>query len=82
MIKITIYLLNLTWLLIMACSTKVDDIRPSSSVQDINLPSTGITSLESEKDLGVLMNQIGNSKFVLLGEASHGTSEFYTWRAL
>jgi erythromycin esterase len=27
------------------------------------------------------MERIGDSRFVLLGEASHGTSEFYTWRA-
>ena len=25
--------------------------------------------------------RIGDARFVLLGEASHGTSEFYTWRA-
>jgi len=29
-----------------------------------------------------LVNAIGNSRFVLIGEASHGTSEFYLWRAL
>ncbi len=38
-------------------------------------------SLEKEQDLDVLLNQIGNSQYVLLGEASHGTSEYYTWRA-
>ena len=27
------------------------------------------------------MDRIGDSRFVLLGEATHGTSEFYTWRA-
>lgn len=37
--------------------------------------------LETENDLDVLINEIGNAKIVLLGEASHGTSEFYTWRA-
>lgn len=36
--------------------------------------------LRSEKDLDVIMEQIGNAKVVLLGEATHGTSEFYTWR--
>ena len=37
--------------------------------------------LRNEKDLDILLNQIGNAKVVLLGEASHGTSEYYTWRA-
>ncbi|WP_139491731.1 erythromycin esterase family protein [Brevibacillus dissolubilis] len=37
--------------------------------------------LESAKDLDVLLEAIGDAPYVLLGEASHGTSEFYTWRA-
>lgn len=32
-------------------------------------------------DLDPLIERIGEARFVLLGEASHGTSEFYTWRA-
>jgi erythromycin esterase len=36
--------------------------------------------LENSKDLDVLLDLIGDSRFVLLGEASHGTSEFYRWR--
>jgi erythromycin esterase len=34
-----------------------------------------------DKDLDALLECIGDAKYVLLGEASHGTSEFYTWRA-
>lgn len=36
--------------------------------------------LDDERDLDPLMERIGGARFVLLGEASHGTSEFYTWR--
>ncbi|MFD6208959.1 erythromycin esterase family protein [Peribacillus sp. NPDC060253] len=36
--------------------------------------------LTSEADWDKLVQQVENSKFVLLGEASHGTSEFYTAR--
>jgi erythromycin esterase-like protein len=36
--------------------------------------------LENSKDLDILLDRIGESQFVLLGEASHGTSEFYKWR--
>lgn len=37
--------------------------------------------LESPPDLDPLLDMIGSARFVLLGEASHGTSEYYTWRA-
>lgn len=36
--------------------------------------------LNSSTDLDPLLDQIGNSSYVLLGEASHGTHEYYTWR--
>lgn len=37
--------------------------------------------LEDSGDLDPLMERVGDAHFVLLGEASHGTSEYYTWRA-
>jgi erythromycin esterase-like protein len=37
--------------------------------------------ITSDADLTYLMDAIGDSKYVLLGEASHGTHEYYTWRA-
>jgi len=37
-------------------------------------------SLSSENDLGPLFKLIGDSSIVMLGEASHGTHEYYTWR--
>ncbi|MCZ8537072.1 erythromycin esterase family protein [Paenisporosarcina quisquiliarum] len=36
---------------------------------------------ETEKDLSTIIEAIGDAKIVLLGEASHGTSEFYSVRA-
>ena len=36
--------------------------------------------LDNPKDLDILLDRVGDSQFVLLGEASHGTSEFYRWR--
>ncbi len=38
-------------------------------------------SLEDEADLDPLLDRIGDERYVLLGEASHGTAEFYEWRA-
>jgi erythromycin esterase len=36
--------------------------------------------LRDTADLDPLLERIGDARFVLLGEASHGTSEYYTWR--
>lgn len=52
-----------------------------------NFPSQTLTAefipshaLQSSADLDVLLQQIGNARVVMLGEASHGTHEYYTWR--
>jgi erythromycin esterase-like protein len=37
--------------------------------------------LERPKDLDPLLERIGDARYVLLGEASHGTSDYYQWRA-
>jgi erythromycin esterase-like protein len=37
--------------------------------------------LQTDADLDPVVDQIGDARYVLIGEASHGTSEFYTWRA-
>jgi erythromycin esterase len=37
--------------------------------------------LRSPADLDPLLDRIGEAPYVLLGEASHGTHEYYTWRA-
>jgi len=36
--------------------------------------------LNSTKDLDALIEDIGERRVVMLGEASHGTHEYYTWR--
>lgn len=38
-------------------------------------------NLNDRRDLDPLLDMIGTSRCVLLGEASHGTHEYYTWRA-
>src|SRR6266850_1207908 len=37
--------------------------------------------LQRPADLDPLLDRIGDARYVLLGEASHGTSEYYQWRA-
>lgn len=37
--------------------------------------------LQSAADLDILLQEIGNARVVMLGEASHGTHEYYEWRA-
>jgi erythromycin esterase-like protein len=51
----------------------------STSVQNIRNAASPLTGAPYDYD--VLLDRIGNSKFVLIGEASHGTHEFYQQRA-
>jgi erythromycin esterase-like protein len=37
--------------------------------------------LQSAGDIDPLLDVIGDARYVLLGEATHGTAEFYDWRA-
>ena len=52
----------------------------SFSTSNIDL-SQFYKPLKRASDLDPLLDRIGNSKYVLLGEASHGTYEYYIWRA-
>ncbi len=47
----------------------------SEEIRQISSP------LETAADLDPLIERIADAHFVLLGEASHGTSEYYQWRA-
>jgi erythromycin esterase-like protein len=38
--------------------------------------------LGGAEDLGELVDRAGSARFVCIGEASHGTHEYYRWRAL
>ena len=46
----------------------------ADDVRDLALP------LREAADLDPLMERIGDARIVLLGEASHGTHEYYAWR--
>ncbi|NHC46918.1 erythromycin esterase family protein [Motilibacter aurantiacus] len=37
--------------------------------------------LRTPRGLDPLLDRVGDARFVLVGEASHGTSEYYRWRA-
>ncbi|CAN5384134.1 N/A [soil metagenome] len=43
--------------------------------------STQAYDLATDADLDPLLERIGDAHYVLLGEASHGTHEYYTWRS-
>jgi len=63
-----------------AAPTPTTPARPASPIahliREACQPITGIDDLE----LGPLLDQIGDARVVLLGEATHGTSEFYRMR--
>jgi erythromycin esterase len=47
----------------------------------VNAISQNALTLQSKANLQPLFDRIGNARIVMLGEASHGTHEYYTWRA-
>jgi erythromycin esterase-like protein len=56
----------------MSVETGTTGTRP----EDLALP------LQDAADLDPLVERIGDARVVCIGEASHGTHEFYAWRAL
>src|SRR5215203_2947498 len=53
-----------------------------NSPADSDVADLPAHALQSEKDLDSLLSQIGDARIVLLGEASHGTAEYYQWRSM
>ena len=47
----------------------------------INIVKENAIDLNGPNDLTALFDKIGDSRIVMLGEASHGTHEYYTWRS-
>jgi erythromycin esterase len=77
--------LNRKWSLILACSLLFACTASHINNSEISNTTGGSTipyyPLQNEKDLDVLIKEIGDARVVLLGESTHGTSEFYQWRA-
>ena len=53
---------------------------PEAIAKLIRETAAPIADIE-QADIGPLLERIGNARVVLLGEATHGTSEFYRMRA-
>ncbi len=52
-----------------------------TATSNLNNVSKYLHPFTDNSHLDPLIESIGESQFVLLGEASHGTHEYYTWRA-
>ena len=55
--------------------------RPDEADGPVNQIAEMALPLEGSGDLDPLIERIGDAHYVLLGEASHGTSEYYLTRA-
>ncbi|WP_084523904.1 erythromycin esterase family protein [Adhaeribacter aquaticus] len=75
-----IYLLLLLWFIPFACKQVPQAQNQTKEPKTVTL-SIPNYPLRNTQDLDVLMQEIGDARVVLLGEASHGTAEYYTWRA-
>src|SRR4051794_39179835 len=56
-------------------------VEPDASPDLVDHVRRAAAPLRDSRDLDPLLRRIGDARFVLLGEASHGTAEYYTWRA-
>src|SRR6478609_8890774 len=67
--------------LLEKCSSSIKTQNTVTRIKD-SAASIPYFPLQKESDLDPLIKKIGNAHFVLLGEASHGTSEFQLWRGI
>jgi erythromycin esterase-like protein len=63
------------------CSDKSDPDNTAFPSNTVTIPERGVSRFETPQDFDPLLAQLGPARYALLGEASHGTSEFYTQRA-
>jgi erythromycin esterase-like protein len=56
--------------------------RTNESADPVAAISAVARPLARDEDVFLILKDIGDAKIVLLGEATHGTHEFYEWRAL
>ncbi|WP_224996439.1 erythromycin esterase family protein [Cesiribacter sp. SM1] len=75
------YLWSILLLVTIFSCKQQEDLSESENNLINQVPAGAITALESADDLDILLNDIGDARYVLLGEASHGTAEYYSWRA-
>src|SRR5690606_22535880 len=73
--------LSLLTLLVLLTSFSCSNQEIGGQGNDVSkILAEAVHPLETAEDLDTLIKEAGNARIVLLGEASHGTSEFYTWR--
>ncbi|MDB5250218.1 MAG: erythromycin esterase family protein [Segetibacter sp.] len=59
---------------------KTNDDAIKTTASNSKKVSYMIYPLHTSRDLAAMMEDIGDRSVVMLGEASHGTHEYYTWR--
>jgi erythromycin esterase-like protein len=65
----------------MVRSRRIADTEERASRALLDQVRSFARPLRNRADLDPLLERIGDSHFVLLGEASHGTADYYNWRA-